>query len=494
MHGIKNSLDNKLYLKLQGDKILERVSQFDKLYIEFGGKLFDDYHASRVLKGFEIDSKINVLYSLRAKIDILIVINSNDIQKSKVRSDIGLSYDNDVLYMIDVFESKKLSVAGVVLTHFNNQPLAIQFKEKLENLGIKSYIHYTIDGYPKNIEKILSEDGFGKNDYIQTTKPIVVVTAPGPGSGKMAVCLSQLYNENTHGIKAGYAKYETFPVWNLPLKHPVNLAYEAATADLNDLNMIDNFHLEAYGVSAVNYNRDIEVFPVLEKIFANIYGESPYKSPTDMGVNMVGYAIIDDEAARESSKQEIIRRYYDAMNAVKLGKMKTSSLDKIELIMSQMNVDPKERVCVQAALDKEKEVGVPSVAIELNNGKIITGKRSDLFEAESAAIINAIKLYAKVDDEMPLLAYSIIEPIQKLKLNQLKRKSARLTLDEVLITLSINATTNAMAQKALEQIPKLAGAQMHSSIMLFPDTLATLKKLRIDVTTESVQDTKLLQR
>ena len=494
MHGIKNSLDNKLYLKLQGEKILERVSQFDKLYIEFGGKLFDDYHASRVLKGFEIDSKVSVLYSLRSKIEILIVVNSNDIQKSKVRSDIGLSYDNDVLYMIDEFENKKLSVAGVVLTHFNNQPLAIQFREKLDNLGVKTYLHYKIDGYPKNIDKILSEEGFGHNEYVQTTKPIIVVTAPGPGSGKMATCLSQLYNENVHGVKAGYAKYETFPVWNLPLKHPVNLAYEAATADLNDVNMIDYFHLEAYGVSAVNYNRDIEVFPVLEKIFANIYGESPYKSPTDMGVNMIGFAIVDEEAAKESSKQEIIRRYYDAKTAVKMGKMTEEALDKIELIMSQMDIKPEERVCVAAALEKAEETGVPSVAIELNNGKIITGKRSDLFEAESAAIINAIKLYAKVDDEMPLLAYSIIEPIQNLKRTKLKRKSARLTLDEVLITLSINATTNAMAQKALEQIPKLAGAQMHSSIMLFPDALATLKKLRIDVTTEAEQDTKLLQR
>ena len=490
----KNSFDNKLYLKLQSESILERVEKFGKVYIEFGGKLFDDYHAARVFKGFEIDSKMSVLYLLRNKIDVLIPINANDIQKSKVRSDIGLSYDNDVLYIIDEFERRKMTIAGVVITQFANQPLAIEFKEKLDNLGIKTYLHYPIEDYPRNIEKVLSEEGFGKNDYADNLKPITIVTAPGPGSGKMAVCLSQLYNDNLHGVKSGYAKYETFPVWNLPLKHPVNLAYEAATADLNDVNMIDAYHLEAYGVSAVNYNRDIEVFPILEKIFANIYGESPYKSPTDMGVNKIGFAIVDEDAAIESSKQEIIRRYYNTKNDVKLGKVKSKALEKIELLMSQLNLHPEDRLCVGAALEKAEATGVPSVAIELNNGKIVTGKRSDLFEAESAAIINAIKMYAKIDDEMPLLAKAIIDPIQSLKQNQLKRKSTRLTLEEVLITLSINATTNAMAQKALEQLPKLNGAQMHSSIMLFPDAINTLKKLRIDVTTEPVQDTKLLQR
>ena len=490
----KNSFDNKLYLKLQSESILERVEKFGKVYIEFGGKLFDDYHASRVFKGFEIDSKMNVLYMLRNKIDVLIPINANDIQKSKVRSDIGLSYDNDVLYIIDEFERRKMTIAGVVITQFANQPLAIEFKEKLDNLGIKTYLHYPIEDYPRNIEKVLSEEGFGKNDYADNLKPITIVTAPGPGSGKMAVCLSQLYNDNLHGVKSGYAKYETFPVWNLPLKHPVNLAYEAATADLNDVNMIDAYHLEAYGVSAVNYNRDIEVFPILEKIFANIYGESPYKSPTHMGVNKIGFAIVDEEAAIESSKQEIIRRYFNTKNDVKLGKVKSKALEKIELLMSQLNIHPEDRLCVNAALEKAEQTGVPSVAIELNNGKIVTGKRSDLFEAESASIRNAIKMDAKVDDEMPVLSKSIIDPIQSLKQNQLKRKSTRLTLEEVLITLSINATTNAMAQKALEQLPKLNGAQMHSSIMLFPDAINTLKKLRIDVTTEPVQDTKLLQR
>jgi len=494
MAGLKNSFDNKLYLKLQEEKILDRVSKFDKLYIEFGGKLFDDYHCSRVLKGFDIDSKINVLYSLRSKIEVVIAINADDIQKSKVRSDIGLSYDNDVLHLIDQFENKKLNIAGVVITHFNNQPSALVFEERLQNLGIKTYRHYYIEGYPKNVDKILSEEGFGKNEYIETTKPIILVTAPGPGSGKMATCLSQLYNDNTHGIKSGYAKYETFPVWNLPLKHPVNLAYEAATADLNDVNMIDYFHLEAYGEMAVNYNRDIEVFPILEKIFANIYGSSPYKSPTDMGVNMLGFAIVDNDAAIESSKQEIIRRYYDAKNSLKLGKITEEALDKIELIMGSLDIKPDDRNCVNAAIEKGNESEVPAVALELNNGKIITGKRSELFEAESAAIINAIKMYAKVDDEMPLLSPGIIEPIQNLKKNQLKRKSTRLTLEEVLITLAINATTNAMAQKALEQLPKLAGTQMHSTVMLFPDTLSTLKKLKIDVTTEPIQDTKLLQR
>lgn len=492
---MKKSFDNKKYLKLQSDKILERVSQFDgKLYIEFGGKIFDDYHASRVLKGFEIDSKVKVLLSLKSKVEVVIAISSNDIQKAKSRSDIGITYENETLRLYDQFEKIGLKVGSIVITQYNNQPTVDTFRKKLENLGIKTYIHFPIEGYPSNVDLILSDEGFGKNEYIETERPIIVVTAPGPGSGKMATCLSQLYNENKRGIKAGYAKYETFPVWNLGLKDPVNLAYEAATADLNDINMIDHFHFENYQLPAVNYNRDLEVFPVLYKMFDKIYGESPYKSPTDMGVNMAGYCIIDKELSDHYAKQEIIRRYLDAKCAQKIGKIDQNSVDKIKLIMESLNISVDERRCVAAALEKEKESKVTSVALELENGVIISGKKSELFEATSAAIINAIKYLAKIPDDMPLLSFTIIEPIQSLKRNQLHRTSQRLYLDEVLITLAITGSTNAMAQRALEQLPKLSGSQMHSSVMLHPDDLAILKRLNIDVTTETNQDTKLLQR
>lgn len=492
---IKKSFDNKKYLKLQSEKILERVSQFDdKLYIEFGGKIFDDYHASRVLKGFEIDSKVKVLLSLKSKVEVVIAINANDIQESKARSDIGITYENDSLRLYDQFDKNGLKVNSIVITQYNNQPAVDIFRTKLENLGIKSYLHYVIDGYPHNVDYILSEDGFGKNDYIETTRPIVIVTAPGPGSGKMAVCLSQLYNENVRGIKAGYAKYETFPVWNLGLKDPVNLAYEAATADLNDINMMDYYHLEAYQVPAVNYNRDLEVFPVLYKMFEKIYGASPYSSPTDMGVNMDGFCITDKELSDYYAKQEVIRRYFDAQCSYKLGKVKKSTVDKIEFIMNELGININDRKCVSPAIKKAEETNVPSVALELTNGVIITGKKSDLFEATSAAIINAIKYLARIPDDMHLLSFTIIEPIQNLKKYQLHRSSTRLYLDEVLITLAITGSTNAMAQRALEQLSKLSGAQMHSSIMLHPDDVATLKKLNIDVTTETIQDAKLLQR
>ena len=492
---LKKCFDNKLYLNLQSEKILERVSHFgDKLYIEFGGKIFDDYHATRVLKGFELDSKVRVLSKIKNKVEILIVINADDIQSNKSRSDLGITYESDALRLTDQFEEIGLSVNGIVITHYNHQENADVFRTKLANLGIKSYLHYNIPNYPFDVDGILSENGFGKNDYIETKRPIIVVTAPGPGSGKMATCLSQLYNDNVRGIKAGYAKYETFPIWNLTLNHPVNLAYEAATADLNDVNMIDHYHLDAYGISAVNYNRDLEVFPVLKKMFEKIYGESPYQSPTDMGVNMAGFAICDNEASYECSKQEIIRRYLDAKCNVKLGRIKQEAVDKIALIMKSLNLTLDSRKCVGAALKKAEKTNLPCVAIELNNGRIITGKKSDLFEATSAAIINAIKYYAKIADDMPLLSYAIIEPIQALKEKQLNKSSKRMYLDEVLITLAITATTNAMAQRALEQLPKLAGAQMHSSVMLHPDDINTLKKLKIDVTTETNQDTKLLQR
>ena len=492
---VKKCFDNKQYLKLQSNKILERVNQFgDKLYIEFGGKIFDDYHASRVLRGFEIDSKVRVLSKLKNKVEIVIVINADDIQSYKARSDIGITYESDTLRLIDEFENIGLFVGSVVITHYNNQHLADIFRTKLHNLGIKTYLHYRIDNYPFDIDNILSDNGFGKNDYIETQRPIVVVAAPGPGSGKMATCLSQLYHENIRGIKAGYAKYETFPIWNLPLKHPVNLAYEAATADLQDVNMIDYLHLEKYGVSAVSYNRDLDVFPVLKKMFEKIYGESPYQSPTDMGVNMIGFAISNDEAAKECSNQEIIRRYLDAKCNLKLGKINSDTVDKISMIMKGLNISVDDRRCVKPALLKSEKTNQSCVAIELTNGKIITGKKSNLLEATSAAIINAIKYYAKISDDMPLLSRTIIEPIQNLKENLLNRRTKRLYLDEVLVALAITATTNAMAQRALEQLPKLAGAQLHSSIMLHPDDINTLKKLKIDVTTETNQDTKLLQR
>ncbi len=492
---MKKSFDNKIYLKMQSEKILERVSQFDdKLYIEFGGKIFADYHASRVLKGFEIDSKIRVLLNLKSKVEIVIAINANDIQNSKTRSDIGITYENDTLRLLDEFESIGLYVGSVVITQYNNQPLTDIFRSRLTNLGVKSYLHYPIDGYPHNIDFILSEEGFGKNDYIETKRPIIVVCAPGPGSGKMAACVSQLYHEEVRGVKAGYAKYETFPVWNLTLYDPVNLAYESATADLNDVNMIDYYHLEAYGVSAVSYNRDLEVFPVLNTMFKRIYGYSPYNSPTDMGVNMAGFCIYDTEAAHESSKQEIIRRYLDAKCFQKLGKYQKASVDKIEYIMKILNITVNDRLCVGPALEKCASADSPSVAMELTDGTIITGKKTHLFEASAAALINAIKHYARITDDMPLLSYTIIEPIQRLKQNQLHKTSGRLYLDEVLITLAITGSTNAMAQRALEQLPKLAGSQLHSSVMLHPDDIVTLKKLKIDVTTETSQDTKLLQR
>ena len=489
----KKSFNNKCYIKIQSEKILERVSQFEnKLYLEFGGKLFDDYHASRVLRGFEIDSKVKVLSKLKDKLEILIVVSAEDIQANKARSDVGITYESDVLRLIDYFNNNKLLVGSVVITKYNNQPQANIFRTQLSNLGIKSYLHYNIENYPYDINKALSDEGFGKNDYVETTKPIVVVTAPGPGSGKMATCLSQLYHDNIRGIKSGYAKYETFPVWNLPLKHPVNLAYEAATTNLNDVNMIDYHHLEAYGVNSTSYNRDLEVFPILKHAFENIYGESPYKSPTDMGVNMLGYAITDDEAACESSKQEIIRRFLDAKCANKLGKLPSTCIDKLMLLMNQLNITVNDRKCVGACLEKASSCDVPCVALELSNGKIITGKRSDLFEATSAAIINALKYYAKIPDDLLLLSISVITPIQNLKKNYLNKDFQRLTLDEVLFALAITAQNNTMAEKALLQIPKLASAQMHSSIMLPSDEVSVLKKLKIDVTTETSQDTLLL--
>ncbi|MBQ2892336.1 MAG: DUF1846 domain-containing protein [Bacilli bacterium] len=490
---MKKAFDNKKYIRLQKDKILDRVNQFDnKLYIEFGGKLFDDYHASRVLPGFEIDSKLKVLTTLKKQIEVIISISAEDIQTGKMRNDNGLAYEDEVLNLVDKFENYGLVVGGIVITMYNQQPLAKIFYQKLKNLSLNVYLHYPISGYPHQTDFILSEEGFGKNEYIETTHPIVIVTGPGPGSGKMATCLSQLYHDNLKGIRSGYAKYETFPIWNLSLKHPVNLAYEAATADLKDVNMIDYFHLDAYGKSTVNYNRDLEVFPVLNKMFEKIYGSSPYLSPTDMGVNMVGFAISDEEEAIKSSKQEIIRRYLDACRLNKMGKFTIDAVEKIERIMNELSITTDDRRVVRAALDYTQKVNCPVVAIEVGK-HIVYGKKTELFTASAAAVINALKYLAKLPKEMPLLSYSLIEPIQNLKKEQLKKRTQRLHLNDVLIALAITATTNEMAKAALSQLPKLARAQLHSNVMIDTDDIEIIHKLKIDATMGTYQDTKLLK-
>ncbi|MBQ0099427.1 MAG: DUF1846 domain-containing protein [Firmicutes bacterium] len=481
----KLGFDTKKYLELQSAKILERISMFgNKLYLEFGGKLFDDYHASRVLPGFEPDSKIQMLSELKDKAEILMVINANDIEKNKLRSDLGITYDNDVLRLLEIFRSKGFYVGSVVLTRFASQPSAVAFKKRLENLGIKVYKHYNIPGYPSEVDKIVSDEGYGINEYVETTRPLVVVTAPGPGSGKMATCLSQLYHEYKRGIKAGYAKYETFPIWNLPLNHPVNVAYEAATADLNDVNMIDPFHLEAYGKMSVNYNRDVEIFPVLSAMLKKIMGESVYKSPTDMGVNMAGYGIIDDEVCCEASKQEIIRRYYSAMKDQKRGSVDKEVVGKIEILMRKMGIDIKDRAVVEPALIKEQKTGAPVCAIQLNDGRIVTGKTGDRLGASASVVLNVLKTLANIDDKIDLIASSVIEPIQKLKVDHLGSKNPRLHSDEILLSLAVSAVTNPMAEVALKQLPKLKGAQLHSSVILSHADEKTFKKLGIDITCE----------
>ncbi len=479
--------DNEKYLKMQSEHIEERINKFgDKLYLEFGGKLFDDFHASRVLPGFEPDSKLRMLMKLSDRAEIVIVINAADIEKNKVRGDLGITYDEDVQRLMKEFEGRGLYVGSVVLTHYAGQVRAAEFKEKLEKKNVKVYLHYTIEGYPSNIPLIVSDDGFGKNEYIETTRPLVVVTAPGPGSGKMATCLSQLYHDNKRGIKAGYAKYETFPIWNIPLKHPINLAYEAATADLNDINMIDPFHLEAYGETTVNYNRDIEIFPVLNAIFEGIYGENPYKSPTDMGVNMAGNCIIDDEACKEASYMEIIRRYYAAMNGVITGKAKENDVYKIELVMKQAKITTDDRKVTVAAQERARELGVPTAAIELSDGTIITSKTSDLLGASAALLLNALKALGGVEHDTHLISPEAIEPIQELKTKYLGGKNPRLHTDEVLIALSVSALHDANARKALEQLPGLKGCQVHTSVMLSEVDIKTFKRLGVDLTCEPI--------
>ena len=482
---MRMGFDNEKYLKMQSEHIEERINKFgDKLYLEFGGKLFDDYHASRVLPGFEPDSKLRMLMKLSDRAEIVIVINAADIEKNKIRGDLGITYDEDVQRLMKEFESRGLYVGSVVLTHYAGQTRASDFKERLEKKGVKVYLHYAIEGYPSNIPLIVSDEGYGRNEYIETTRPLVVVTAPGPGSGKMATCLSQLYHDNKRGIKAGYAKYETFPIWNIPLKHPINLAYEAATADLNDINMIDPFHLEAYGETTVNYNRDIEIFPVLNAIFEGIYGENPYKSPTDMGVNMAGNCIVDDEVCSEASYMEIIRRYYTAMNDVIKGKAKENDVYKIELLMKQAKITTDDRKVTVAANKRGEGLGVPTAAVELSDGSIITSKTTDLLGASAALLLNALKYLGGVEHDTHLISPQAIEPIQELKTKYLGGKNPRLHTDEVLIALSISALNDKNARKALEQLPKLKGCQVHTSVMLSEVDIKTFKKLGVDLTSE----------
>ena len=489
---MKIGFDNEKYLQMQSEHIRERISKFDnKLYLEFGGKLFDDYHAARVLPGFAPDSKLKLLMQLSDQAEIVIVISAGDIEKNKIRGDLGITYDTDVLRLMDSFKDQGLYVGSVVITQYSGQTSANLFKARLEKLKIKVYTHYCIEGYPSNIPLIVSDEGYGKNDYIETTRPLVIITAPGPGSGKMATCLSQLYHEHKRGINAGYAKFETFPIWNIPLKHPVNLAYEAATADLNDVNMIDPFHLEAYGVTTVNYNRDVEIFPVLDAIFERIYGNNPYKSPTDMGVNMAGNCICDDAACRDASNQEIIRRYYAALKGLAQGTSEEEEVYKIKLLMNQAHITIDERKVVAASLKRAKETKAPATALELEDGTIITGKTSPLLGASAAMLLNALKALAGLDDELHLISPSVIEPIQKLKTECLGSKNPRLHTDEVLIALSISAATDNNAKLALEQIPNLRGCQAHSSVMLSSVDVKQFKRLGIHLTSEANFENKI---
>ncbi len=489
----KIGFDNDKYLELQSRNIKDRIAEFGgKLYLEFGGKLFDDFHASRVLPGFQPDSKVRMLYELRSDAEIVIVISADDIEKNKRRGDLGITYDVDCLRLIDAFRDFGLYVGSVCITHFAEQHAAVMFQKRLESLGMKVYRHYIIPEYPTNLPLIVSDDGYGKNDFIETERSLVVVTAPGPGSGKMATCLSQLYHEYKRGNRAGYAKFETFPIWNLPLKHPVNVAYEAATADLNDVNMIDPFHLEAYGKTTVNYNRDVEIFPVLNAMLTEIAGKPVYRSPTDMGVNMAGFCIVDDDAVCAAAKQEIIRRYYEAACAAKLGLGETAVVYRIELLMNQLGISVQDRAVVKAALDKAEASGAPACAIQLENGKLITGKTSELLGASSAMLINVLKDLAGIPDGMDLLSRAVIEPIQELKVKHMGNRNPRLHTDEVLIALSICAATNPMAKLAIKQLPKLRDLEAHSSVILASVDSQTFKKLGVHMTNEPQTQTKKL--
>ncbi len=487
--------DNNKYLETQSQHIRDRIAQFGgKLYLEFGGKLFDDYHASRVLPGFKPDSKLQMLMQLKDEAEIVIVINADDIEKNKVRGDLGITYDLDVLRLLDVFRKRGLCVNSVVLTRFADQPTAVKFEKRLTENGINVYHHYSIPNYPTDIDLIVSDKGYGRNDFVETTRRLVVVTAPGPGSGKMAVCLSQLYHENKHGVKAGYAKFETFPIWNLSINHPVNVAYEAATADLNDVNMIDPFHLEAYGKTTVNYNRDVEIFPVLNTMFEQILGQSPYKSPTDMGVNMAGNCIVDDEAVREAANQEIIRRYYDALCNCTKGVGSKDEAYKIRLLMKQSRLSTSDRPVIAPALQRAEETGAPAAAIELTDGRIITGKTTNLLGACSAMLLNALKALADIPNEVNLLDAAVIEPIQKLKVTSFGSNNPRLHTDEILIALSMSAVTNPIAKTAMEQLPNLRNTNAHATVILSETDTRILKNLGILLTTEPTYETERLYR
>ena len=487
---MKIGFDNQKYLRMQSEHIRERISKFgDKLYLEFGGKLFDDYHASRVLPGFAPDSKLQMLLQLADQAEVIISVNASDVENNKIRHDLGLTYDLEVLRLVKVYRSKGLYVSSVVITQYKGQKSIESLKKKLQALDVKVYYHYPIEGYPHNVEQIVSDEGYGKNDYVETTRPLVVVTAPGPGSGKMATCLSQLYHENKRGIKAGYAKFETFPIWNLPLKHPVNMAYEAATADLHDVNMIDPFHLEAYGVTTVNYNRDVEIFPVLVAIFEGIYGYCPYKSPTDMGVNMAGKCICDDDVCCEASRQEIVRRYYQSWNRMVKDEATKQEVYILELLLKQAKVSIHDRQVVTVAKQVAEERNCAVIALELDDGSVVTGKTTNLLGPASAVLLNAIKALAKIPDETHLISPTYINPVQNLKIKFLGSKNPRLHMDEVLIALSMCAVTDNIAQLALDQLPKLKGCQAHSTVMLTEGDFKIFQKLGVDLTNDPVYET-----
>lgn len=486
--GQKIGFDNDKYIRIQSENIKERIAKFSgKLYLELGGKLFDDHHASRVLPGFQPDSKLRMFQKISDQIEIVIVISAEDIEKNKVRADLGITYDEDVLRLREEFRNRGFFVGSVVITHYNGQHAADAFRQRLTRMEIKSYVHYLIDGYPHNVGLIASDEGFGKNDYVKTERPLVIVTAPGPGSGKMAVCLSQLYNEHKHGVEAGYAKFETFPVWNLPLKHPVNIAYEAATADLNDVNMIDPFHLEAYNKIAINYNRDIEIFPVLNALFEGIYGANPYKSPTDMGVNMVGFCISDDQVCCDASKDEIIRRYYDATNKFANGADNENEVQKIQMLFNQAKITTATRKVTTVAKKRREETGTPCAAIELADGTMITSSSSELLGPSAALLLNATKYLAGIDHKVKLIPQEMIEPIQKTKVEYLGGNNPRLHTDEVLVALSVLSQVDDNCRKALEQLPMLRGCQVHSTVMLSEVDHKIFKKLGVGLTCDPIK-------
>ena len=493
---MKIAFDHEKYTRMQSERIIDRIREFGgKLYLELGGKLFDDYHASRVLPGFRPDSKVQMLLKMKDQEEILIVLNADDIEKSKVRGDLGITYDLDTLRLIDAFRGIGLYVGSVVLTRYAGQPAAVSFEQRLNAQGIKTYRHYPIEGYPTDIDHIVSDEGFGRNDYVETTRPLVLVTAPGPGSGKMATCLSQLYQENRRGIKAGYAKFETFPIWNLPLKHPVNVAYEAATADLSDVNMIDPYHLDAYGITTVNYNRDIEIFPVLNALFEHVWGKSPYKSPTDMGVNMVGHCITDDEACRHAAEKEIVRRYYNARCSFLQGHAAREEAEKIRLLMKHLNLDDTTLPVIEAARQRAEATQNPALALELPDGEIITGKTTNLLGPSAAVILNALKKLADIDKKRHLISPEVIEPIQELKCRYLGNHNPRLHTDEVLVALSVSAASDPIAAKALSMLPRLKNCEAHSTVILSAVDDNTFRRLGVNLTCDpSYQSHKLYHK